>query len=508
MSKIKQKKLLKYISTIIFMVFMINVAMTWLLLFFNEIFDSHIQASSKLNDLSIATTHESILQNYIYLYFTAYIVTVITGIYYHYPLFKILFQEEFHISDENQIRMVNLPVSVSKVVLYGWFYSVFQICVLIALDLIKFDGFIATNLATQLTISLAAYAFTFFSIDFYNRKIFLDGTITITNTEIKAQQNTLSFRMKVKTLFFAVVLFPCALFSVIIYFLLITNDSDFINQQYQVIFLMVLVVLFFGWLMSELLLVNFKHSFEELSVATHKIEQGDYDINLKITNFDEVGHLMGNINHMAYEIDNLNSEIIETQKEIIFTMGAIGESRSKETGNHVKRVAEYSRILAIESGLNDIEADILKQASPMHDIGKVGIPDSILNKPGRLTPDEREVMNTHAELGYEMLKNSERDILKAAAIVAYEHHEKWDGTGYPNKKIGKDIHIYGRITAIADVFDALGSERVYKETWTDERIFQLLREERGKHFDPQLVDIFFNKFHLFDEVRSELSDEK
>jgi len=174
----------------------------------------------------------------------------------------------------------------------------------------------------------------------------------------------------------------------------------------------------------------------------------------------------------------LSKEIEDTQREVVFTMGAVGESRSKETGNHVKRVAEYSKILALAYGLPEEKAELLKQASPMHDIGKVAIPDAILNKPGRFNDEEREIMNTHAELGYSMTCNSERALLKAASIVAYEHHEKWDGTGYPNKKSGYDIHIYGRITAVADVFDALGSDRVYKKAWKDERIFQLFRDEK------------------------------
>ncbi len=132
------------------------------------------------------------------------------------------------------------------------------------------------------------------------------------------------------------------------------------------------------------------------------------------------------------EITKLNEEIENTQKEVVFTMGAIGESRSKETGNHVKRVAEYSKLLAFYYGLDEKEAEMLKQASPMHDIGKVAIPDAILNKPGRFDENEREIMNTHAALGYEMLKHSNRPLLKMAAIVANEHHEKWDGSGYPN----------------------------------------------------------------------------
>ncbi len=202
----------------------------------------------------------------------------------------------------------------------------------------------------------------------------------------------------------------------------------------------------------------------------------------------------------------LEAEIEETQKEVVFTMGAIGESRSKETGNHVKRVAEYSKILALASGMDENEAELFKQASPMHDIGKIAIPDAILKKPGPFDAHERKIMNTHAELGYQMIKHSTRPLLKAAAIVAYEHHEKWDGSGYPRGLKGEEIHIYGRITALADVFDALGSDRVYKKAWPDEKIFKLIREESGKHFDPHLVDLFFENIDKILKVREEFKD--
>lgn len=203
----------------------------------------------------------------------------------------------------------------------------------------------------------------------------------------------------------------------------------------------------------------------------------------------------------------LTQEVEETQREVVFTMGAVGESRSKETGNHVKRVAEYSKILALAYGLPKEEAELLKQASPMHDIGKVAIPDSVLNKPGRFNEHERKIMDSHSELGFNMIKDSKRPLLKAASIVAYEHHEKWDGTGYPRKISGEDIHIYGRITAIADVFDALGSDRVYKKAWDDEKILNLFKEERGRHFDPVLTDMFFENLEKFFEIRSTFKDE-
>lgn len=202
----------------------------------------------------------------------------------------------------------------------------------------------------------------------------------------------------------------------------------------------------------------------------------------------------------------LTNEIEETQKEIIFRMGEIGESRSKETGNHVKRVAEYSYLLALGLGMSQEEAELLKMASPMHDIGKVAIPDSVLNKPGKLTDEEFKLMQNHTSIGYNLLKNSNRHILKTAAVVAYEHHEKWNGRGYPRGIKGEDIHIYGRITAIADVFDALGSERVYKKAWDLDRILNLFKEERGEHFDPKVVDAFFQQLTPILRVRDQYSD--
>ncbi len=206
------------------------------------------------------------------------------------------------------------------------------------------------------------------------------------------------------------------------------------------------------------------------------------------------------------EIVKLNEEIEETQREVIYAMGEIGETRSKETGNHVKRVALYSKEIALLYGLQPKEADILHMASPMHDIGKVGIPDAILNAPRKLTKEEFVVMKTHAQLGYDMLKHSNKPILKAAAIVAGEHHEKWDGSGYPKSLQGEEIHIYGRITAVADVFDALGSERVYKKAWELEKILELFKEQSGRHFDPQLVELFLSNLDTFTAIRDKFKD--
>lgn len=249
----------------------------------------------------------------------------------------------------------------------------------------------------------------------------------------------------------------------------------------------------------------------------------DFGLQLRMTGESVVYRASGRVYQVStlyhYEIDaiftyisditrvwELNREIEATQVEIINMMGMIGESRSKETGNHVKRVAAYSKLLAQKYGLCEEEAHLLSVASPMHDIGKVGIADDILHKPGRLTTEEFEIMKTHAQIGYEMLRSSDRPILKAAAIVAHEHHEKFDGSGYPRGLRGEEIHIYGRITAVADVFDALGSDRCYKKAWPMEKILKLFKEERGKHFDPKLVDILLENLDAIVAIRDRYQD--
>lgn len=214
----------------------------------------------------------------------------------------------------------------------------------------------------------------------------------------------------------------------------------------------------------------------------------------------------------SYSAETLSSAILaqendHTQKEMIFLMSEAVEKRSKETGNHIKRVASYSRILSKAYGLSEEESYTLEFASPMHDIGKVGIPDTILNKPGKLSEDEYEIMKQHARFGYDILRTSKRGMLKAAATIAFEHHEKWDGSGYPKGLKGEEIHIYGRIIAIADVFDALGSDRCYKKAWPLEKILGFFAEEKAKHFDPKLVELLMENLDAILEIRDKYKDE-
>jgi len=202
----------------------------------------------------------------------------------------------------------------------------------------------------------------------------------------------------------------------------------------------------------------------------------------------------------------LNETITESQKEMVYRLGEVVESRSNETGNHVKRMAHYSELLALLVGLDTTEAELIKTASPMHDIGKIAIPDAILTKPGKLTPEEWKIVKTHPERGYEILEHSSLIVMSISAIIALTHHERWDGSGYPKGLKGTDIHLYGRITAIADVFDALGSERCYKKAWPLDKIISLFKRETGKHFDPLLTELFLDNLDKFLVIRDKFVD--
>lgn len=191
---------------------------------------------------------------------------------------------------------------------------------------------------------------------------------------------------------------------------------------------------------------------------------------------------------IAYENNLLYEEINATQRDIVYLLGETIESRSRETGQHVRRVAEICYLIARGLGLDEHQSQVLRAAAPLHDFGKIGIPDAVLHKPGKLDPDEWALMQTHAALGRELLGRSGREILQAAAQVAGEHHEKWDGSGYPAGLQGESISLFGRIAAMADVYDALASRRSYKEPWPVERILDHIREQRGRHFDPRIAD--------------------
>jgi response regulator RpfG family c-di-GMP phosphodiesterase len=209
---------------------------------------------------------------------------------------------------------------------------------------------------------------------------------------------------------------------------------------------------------------------------------------------------------IGFENLHLNQDLFESQLEMIYLLAGAAESRSRETAAHVRRVGELASFLARRHGLDDATCDNLRHAAPLHDIGKIGIPDAILNKPGTHTPDETVVMRTHAELGHQMLEKSPRSVLRLAAEIALSHHENWDGSGYPRGLRGEDIPLVGRITMLADVFDALGSDRCYKDAWEWQRIRSFITEQRGIKFDPKLVDLMLEHWEEAIAIRADLPD--
>ncbi|BBT17437.1 two-component system response regulator [Metapseudomonas otitidis] len=195
-------------------------------------------------------------------------------------------------------------------------------------------------------------------------------------------------------------------------------------------------------------------------------------------------------------------ELKRTRLEIVQRLGLAAEYKDNETGLHVIRMSHYSRILARALGWSEADCDDLLNAAPMHDVGKIGIPDAVLRKPGKLDADEWAVMRQHVSIGANIIGEHPSGLLRMAQRIALTHHEKWDGSGYPNGLAGEDIPIEGRIVAIADVFDALTSERPYKQAWPVEEAVAFLREQSGQHFDPDLVELFIQQLPAVLEVKA------
>lgn len=211
---------------------------------------------------------------------------------------------------------------------------------------------------------------------------------------------------------------------------------------------------------------------------------------------------------IAFENIMLEKEVTDTQSEVILRLGEVLETRSRETGNHVRRLALLSQLVAKHLGLSEAECNEILNASPMHDIGKIAISDAILLKPGRFSDEEFDKMKYHAEAGYLMLSSSNRPLMKSAALIAWQHHEHFDGNGYPQGLKGEDIHLYARIVAIVDVFDALMHKRCYKEPWTLDQTIEVLKNGKGGQFDPKIIDTFLSIIPLAIDIINQFPDSK
>jgi len=199
-------------------------------------------------------------------------------------------------------------------------------------------------------------------------------------------------------------------------------------------------------------------------------------------------------------------ELEDTRREIIRRLGRAAEYRDNETGLHIIRMSKFSQVLALAAGLSEQGAEMLLNASPMHDIGKIGIPDAILLKPGKLDADEWETMKRHSSIGAKILSGHPSELMQMAREIALAHHEKWDGSGYPKGLRGEQIPLSCRIVALADVFDALTSKRPYKKAWPVSKAVEYIKENSGKHFDPRLVELFIASMDKIVVIRDEYAE--
>jgi two-component system response regulator RpfG len=211
---------------------------------------------------------------------------------------------------------------------------------------------------------------------------------------------------------------------------------------------------------------------------------------------------------LEQKVSEATSEILSREHETLLRLAKAGEYRDEETGNHVIRMAKYSRLIAEQIGLTTAECDAIELAAPMHDIGKIGIPDDILRKPARLSHCEFEIMKTHTLIGYEILKDSPSKYLQMGAVIALNHHEKFNGTGYPHRLGTDDIPLPARIVSVADAYDALTSERPYKPRWSMEKALEYLHQQRGKYFDPQCLDAFVAQLDRVSKIQYTLGDQQ
>jgi two-component system response regulator RpfG len=211
---------------------------------------------------------------------------------------------------------------------------------------------------------------------------------------------------------------------------------------------------------------------------------------------------------LSQRIEEVSRDLRLREVDTLFRLARAAERRDAVTGSHLKRMAKYSGLIARGLGLPEDQVEAIELAAPMHDIGKIGIPDAIMQKSGRLNAEEALIMRQHAQIGHEILKDSPSRFLQAAAVIARNHHEKFDGSGYPAGLKGTDIPLKARIVALADVFDALTSERPYKEAWVWDKAVDFIVQQKGQHFDPELVDIFVARLDEARAIQQSLVDDR
>ncbi len=294
-------------------------------------------------------------------------------------------------------------------------------------------------------------------------------------------------------------------------------STNFVYDQIDRVRLILSVILILAGIVTGLIIILFMRRIIiqpllQIGSVLQGVGRGRMDIQVPVTTRDELGMIAGFTNNMITSLKHRTEEVQITQDVTIMSLASLAETRDNETGEHIIRTQHYVKILAEHLSLDEEMINLLFKSAPLHDIGKVGIPDSILLKPGPLDEDEWVVMKTHTILGYESLRISGEKLgtssfLRIAREITLSHHEKWDGSGYSQGLAGRDIPLSGRLMALADVYDALISERVYKKAFTHEKTTEIINSSRGTHFDPDVADAFFTRQMDFRDVAEQYRSE-
>ena len=389
---------------------------------------------------------------------------------------------------------INMPLVFSLYGVTGWiFYLLFEIAaLLIAKQSYEIDmlRILSTSAMYIILEGLFSFTLSFFIMETLHRQIFLpkfypEGKLD----RFKPKKPSLSTLFEV--FYISVGVFPI-LFMVTVYTTLVDNYDLPSDKR-------IFVILGFLIVFSILILVIFTHFFTtpllKLKKGTEKIKEGDFNYKVNIVSNDPFGELADTFNDMTVSLDEKTKRLIAVQNSVLTGMATMVESRDNSTGGHIRRTSDCVRVFADALDLPQAFLENVVKAAPMHDLGKIAVPDAILQKPGKFTDEEYEIMKSHSAEGARIVENvlsevDDLDFKKIAINVAHYHHEKWDGTGYPDKLKAEEIPLEARIMALADVFDALVSKRCYKDSFTYDKAFQIIEESLGSHFDPELGKSF------------------
>lgn len=430
------------------------------------------------------------------------IIIIVSSFCYIIPMLLCFLYYSVSIRKNLKKRFINMPIAYASLSMSGWIYYFLAEVVTLIIAGKHFNVPVKYILMTSLMYvtleCLFSFTLGFFIMETLHRRVFLpkffpEGKISETPGLIKP-----SNRFLFTVFYISVSVFPIC-FIWFAYINLLHKHSEFADKTVLLYFIIILIL-------DIVILIIFTHYYstplQKLQEGTERVKKGDYTGHVSIVSNDSFGELADTFNDMISSIDLNNKKLIAVQNSILTGMATMVESRDNSTGGHIKRTSDCVRIfvefLRNQEGyenLSDAFCTNVIKAAPMHDLGKIAVPDAILQKPGKFTDEEYEKMKQHSAEGArivgEVLKEVDDEEFKKIAVnVAHYHHEKWNGTGYPEKLSGEEIPFEARIMALADVFDALVSKRCYKESFSFDKAFEIIKESSGSHFDPSLAQKF------------------